>query len=96
MSGEFPPTYPELGSSFPTLSAFLDAVRAAPLFAPQGEEENGVSWSANEAALLDDDSMLVVREGRNQTATVTCRLRYRKPGRRKPGERKKKDNELCK
>ncbi|GAA5822709.1 hypothetical protein JCM11251_004350 [Rhodosporidiobolus azoricus] len=78
-----PATYPALGSVFLTLSDFIEAAQGVQPFPA----------SAGSAPPLPQ----LVRKGRKdgRSATLTCQLGKRKPGRRLPGERRKTEEELC-
>ncbi|GAA5911111.1 hypothetical protein JCM6882_006878 [Rhodosporidiobolus microsporus] len=78
-------TYPALGASFATLSSFVEAVQAVQPFP-----------ASSPNAAPPPLPQLVSRERRDkESATVTCQLGKRKPGRRLPGEKRKTDAELC-
>ncbi|GAA6003144.1 hypothetical protein JCM10207_001769 [Rhodosporidiobolus poonsookiae] len=77
----------ELCTAFPTLDAFLDAVQA---------EGTAPSASSSASTSAPNDVQLEVRRFKaGKGATVKCKLGKRKPGRKKVGERRKKDDELC-
>ncbi|GAA5906301.1 hypothetical protein JCM5296_000309 [Sporobolomyces johnsonii] len=83
-------SYPVPGTSFTSLSTFLQSVQSVRPSLPQP-----VSSSSSAPSPQDLVELLVKEDQHGQRMVVRCKLGVRKPGRRKSGERRRTDDELC-